>query len=216
MIGPIISDNHRAGLCKLSYDPGRPPAFALGSQSLPRIFLDRDADGGLVATCEGTRPSFLGDWRADFDQIDLTIDPTQDPVPHGWGSLMLGVIFRLLAQIPPDTALGWNGHSMGGSDALIGAWLWKLAGRKLARVTAFEPGPVGPLSGALRHERVLITWIGDPKSGDIFARDPVPESTPRGHPYDISWLPRLPSWSAFDCHEISNVTTSLAMTLKGV
>lgn len=207
----IRADNHRVALCRLSYDPARVPDIATGARSLPRIFLDKDEDGGLTATCEGTRPTFLGDWRADFDQLDLVIDPTCPPVPHGWGTLMLGVIFRLMALIPPDVALGWNGHSMGGSDALIGAWLWLLAGRKLGRVTAFEPGPVGTLGGLLDRANVLVTRVGAGLEGD-----PVPDSTPRGHPAPLIVLPAQPGWSPIDCHEIANVAAAVAAATRAL
>lgn len=204
------SDNHRAALCRLSYDPARPLLLPLGKRSLPRLFLDRDPDGMPVVTCEGTRPDFLSDWRADFDQLDLEIDPTIDPVPHGWGSLMLGVIFRLMAMFPdPDLALGWGGHSMGASDAGIGAGLWKLAGRKLGRVTLFEPGPIGKLGGLLAGEDVLITRVGEGLEGD-----PVPEATPRGHPAPVVILPRDPSWNPFECHDMVNVASALAEAIK--
>lgn len=198
------ADLERVALCTLSYNPSLMPRWALGRRSLPRVFLDRDGDGTPVVTCEGTRPNFLGDWRVDFDQLDLTIDPTCDPVPHGWGSLMLGVIFRILRDLPPGEALGWNGHSMGASDCLIGAFLWKLAGRKLGRVTAFEPGPVGRLGGLLDGEDVLITRVGDGLDGD-----PVPIATPRGHPVAVTYLPAQPDWSAKACHELVNVASAL-------
>lgn len=211
----IPSDNHRAALCRLSYDPARVPDWSLGKRSLPRCFLDRDPDGGLVVTCEGTRPSFIGDWAKDFDQLDFEIDPTIDPVPHGWGALMLGVMFRILAdrRIPADAALGWNGHSMGGSDAAIGAALWKLAGRKLGRVTAFEPGPVGRLGSLLEGEDVLITRVGKDMLFLAGHGDPVPVSTLRGHPVSPILLPRDAAWSDIDCHEMANVAAAIAKAL---
>jgi hypothetical protein len=214
MTGLVPSDTHRAALARLAYDPARVPQWPLGARTLPRCFLDRDQDGMAVITIEGTRPDFLGDWRADLDQLDLVIDPTCAAVPHGWGALMLGVIFRILRDVTdPDIVLGWNGHSMGASNALIGAWLWKLAGRKLGRVTAWEPGPVGPLANMLAGESVLITWVGDPQ--DKVRRDPVPEATPRGHPAPVTWLPPQPRWSVIDMHEMVNVTAAAAAMLEG-
>jgi hypothetical protein len=214
MTAIIRSDTHRAMLCRLSYDAARAPDWPLGARSLPRCFLDRDQDGMPVITIEGTRPDFLGDWRADVDQLDLLIDPTLDSVPHGWGSLMLGVIFRILARfVDDDLALGWNGHSMGASDALIGAALWKLAGRKLGRVTAFEPGPVGKLGRILDGEDVLITRVGKDLALLPGHGDPVPVSTPRGHPGPVLLLPACPGWSDIDCHEMANVAASLDSVL---
>jgi hypothetical protein len=205
MTALIASDEHRVALARLAYDQGRVPDWPLAKRTLPRCFFDRDPDGMPVITIEGTRPNFLGDWQADLDQVDFVIDPTIDAVPHGWGSLMLGVIFRILAKFAdPDLVLGWNGHSMGGSDALVGAALWKLAGRKLGRVTAWEPGPVGPLGGLLAGEEVIITHIGD---------DLVPVATPRGHPAPVIALPKQAGWSAIDCHEIVNVAAAVAAAL---
>lgn len=213
MLLPI--DLSRAALARLSYDAARVPYWSTGTRSLPRCFLDRDPDGMPVVTCEGSRPIFgnLGDWKADFDQIDFVIDPTIDPVPHGWGSAMLGVMFRVLAEFPdPDLVLGWNGHSMGADDALIGAALWKLAGRKLGRVTAFEPGRVGRLGGILADEQVLITHVG---GAEGLAGDPVPFEAPwRDHPSPVAFLPRRPAWSPFECHEIANVALAVGDAVR--
>lgn len=210
----LASDSHRAALCILSYDKARVPDIALGDRTLPRIFFDRDQDGMPVLTCEGTRPNFVGDWRTDLDQIDFAIDATCDPVPHGWGNAVLGVMFRILAKFDdPSLVISFNGHSMGGSCALIGAWLWKLAGRKLGRVTAFEPGRVGKLSGMLADEDVLITRVGDGMLGD-----PVTQESPlRDHPegVDVAILPRQPDWNPFECHKMVNVQAALAAALKG-
>lgn len=211
MTGLISSDTHRAMLCRLSYDSARPLLISLGSESLPRVFLDQDQDGMPVITCEGTRPTFLGDWKADFDQEDFTIDPTIDPVPHGWGQCMVWVMYRLFAKFDdPTVRVGWNGHSMGAADALIGAAIWKLAGRPLGRVTAFEPGRVGRLGGILDDESVLITHVGEGISGD-----PVPGEAPwRVHPTPETMLPRQNGWTPIDCHEMMNVAAAVAAALE--
>lgn len=189
----------RAGLCRLSYDPSRAPTWE--TPGLCRAFLDRDPDGRAVVTLEGTRPTVLGDWLRDLDQLQLKIDPALGPLPDGFGRDVLSVIFRIFHDLKGQP-VGWNGHSKGGSECLIGAAIWKLAGEKLAGVTAFEPARVGLLGGLLDGEAVLITHVGT---------DPVPDVPPMiSHPEPVTHF-AAPAGvvNPIDCHEIDNVIAAL-------
>ena len=115
----------------------------------------------------------------------------------------------MFREFDRSAVVGFNGHSMGGANALIAAALWKHAGGALGRVTAFEPPRVGMLGGKLAGEAVLLTRVGI---------DPVPEVPVlppfHCHPAELTRLPNCGPWSAIGCHEIVNVAAAIEAALK--
>jgi hypothetical protein len=196
----------RAKICCNSYQAGVVPRWI--SQGVCRAFLDEDDDGTPIVTFEGTRPDFAGDWLVDLNQLPLDLDPSLGRLPHGFGSAVHSVIFRMMAQIPATKRVDFNGHSMGASNALIAAACWKLAGRPLGRVTAFEPARVGRLGNILAGEDVLITVCGI---------DPVPlQPFWRNHPVETVVIHALPEFaqSPIGCHDIANVQAAIDAVLR--
>lgn len=207
MTSPIAADLERADLCRRAYDAARETTWS--TPGLCRAFLDQTATGPVV-TFEGTRPTSLADWLTDMRQMPLHLDPAFGPLPDGFGSAVLSVLFRIFRTLDGKTVLGFNGHSMGGANALIAAALWKHSGGTLGRVTAFEPPHVGLLGGRLEGEDVLITRCGF---------DPVPHVPVMPpfhcHPAPATDLANAGGWSAVGCHEIENVTAALAKMVQG-
>lgn len=201
----------RAKMCAESYQLDEVPRWITPGRC--RAFLGHDGEETVV-TFEGTRPDFAGDWLVDLNQVPLDLDPSLGRLPHGFGSAVFSVLLRIMREIgrtdDPDESrriVGFNGHSMGGSNALIAAAAWKLSGHTLGRVTAFEPARVGRLGRVLDGENVLITTCGiDPVPAQPFWRE---------HPVEPVHLQALPGWDTrpLDCHEIANVEAAIAASL---
>lgn len=197
--GLIPADRERAALARASYDPARVPTWQ--TPGLCRAFLDRDAAGRPIVTIEGTRPEVVGDWLRDLDQLPLKTDPALGDMADGFGRDVLSVIFRIFHDLKGEP-IGWNGHSKGGSECLIGAAMWKLAGEKLLRVTAFEPARVGLLGHLLDGEDVLITQCGCDEVPD------QPKWLP--HPAPVTLLKTVSLLGPVGCHEMENVEAAVA------
>jgi hypothetical protein len=192
----------RARLCADAYGS---PAPAWEAPGLCRAFFAHDSDRSVV-TFEGTRPKFIGDWIVDLDQQPLHLDPALGALPDGFGRAVLSILFRVMRQIPPETPVDFNGHSMGGSNALIAAAIWKHAGRRLGSVSAFEAARVGSLGGLLLGEDVLITTHG---------RDPVPElPLLKPHPVEPVHLTPVKQMDPIQDHAIENVAAAIAAVLN--
>ncbi len=206
LLSLLASDLARAALCRQSYDESRAPRWQ--TPGLCHAFLDRDPDGTAIVTFRGTVIKDAGDWWTDLRQLPMHLDPAFGPLPGGFGSAVLSVLLRIFRELDGRTVVGFNGHSMGGANALIAAALWKHSGGNLGRVTAFEPPHVGRLGGLLENEEVLATRVGI---------DPVPEVPIlppfHCHPVPITVLPNLARWSAIGCHEIANVILALTAAL---
>jgi hypothetical protein len=177
----LHSDLRRAEFCRLSYDPARRPDWEV--PGLVRGFLDEEPEGPVV-TIEGTRANVLEDWMRDLDQIATTRILGLEQLPNGFADDILAIIFAIIADLHGQP-LGWNGHSKGGSEALIGAVLWLLSGNKCRRITALEPARVGRLGGKLVGQDVLIIDNGSPIPYlPSWLDHPVPATTltPPGEP----------------------------------
>jgi hypothetical protein len=148
----LHSDLRRAEFCRLSYDPARKPDWEV--PGLVRGFLDEEPEGPVV-TIEGTRANVLEDWMRDLDQIATTRILGLEQLPNGFADDILAIIFAIIADLHGQP-LGWNGHSKGGSEALIGSVLWLLSGNKCRRITALEPARVGSLGQSHTYLRGSI------------------------------------------------------------
>jgi hypothetical protein len=193
----------RAKMCAETYSADAVPHWI--TPGMCRAFLGDDGVETVV-TFEGTRPDFAGDWLVDLNQAPLDLDPSLGRLPHGFGTAVFSVVLRIMRELGGHHTVGFNGHSMGGSNALIAAAAWKLAGHALGRVTAFEPARVGKLGRVLAGEQVLITSCGS---------DPVPaQPFWREHPVEPVHLEPSDRMSPIDCHEIDNVAAAIDAALR--
>jgi hypothetical protein len=122
---------------------------------------------------------------------------------HGVQSVMPDMLANL-SEVAKEGKLGFVGHSLGGSEALIAAGWFAALGIPPAFVDAFEPAKttMGKLNDLLLMvKRVTITWDGD---------DPVPDLPfPYEHPSKPMFIGE-PTLNPIDSHMIAKVIADLA------
>jgi hypothetical protein len=119
----------------------------------------------------------LRDAAAAFERNDPILGCT----PNSFAEDVEEIFWRILPKLPQGKAIGIGAHSKGASEAQILAAMFAYAGRPVSWLGAFEPAPVGTLSGWLKDQPGIATWRGEDIDRPLI-RDPVP-AMPLGRPH---------------------------------